>query len=168
VLLWLGGSFAAALLLARLGGRLARGPALGFSAGLLFAGGDISAKLVIYAGIWLVALTTLVLCYGLGTSILQGAFQHGDALTGAGLATLTTNAVPIAAGFAVFGEQLPSGARGAFQIAAFATLIASAVLLAHTRATPADGPPPTADRSGRRPRGARSPARSRGRSPRSR
>ena len=141
VLLWLGASFAAAMLLARLGGRLASGPALGLAAGLLFAGGDISAKLVVYGGIWLVALTTLVICYALGTSILQGAFQHGDALTGAGLATLTTNAVPIAAGFAVFGEQLPGGARSVFQIAAFAALVASAVLLANTPAVPAESPP---------------------------
>lgn len=59
--------------------------------------------------------------------------EHGDAFTGAGLATLTTNAVPIAAGFAVFGEQLPNGARGVFQPAAFAALIVSAVPLAHTR-----------------------------------
>lgn len=144
VLLWLGASFAGAILLARLGGGLARGAALGLAAGLLFAGGDISAKLVVYGGTWLVALVTLVVCYALGTSILQGAFQHGDALTGAGLATLTTNAVPIAAGFIVFGERLPGGARGVFQLAAFATLIASAVLLAHRRAAPAGATPSTA------------------------
>ena len=113
VLLWLGGSTVAALVLARFGAGLARGASLGLAAGLLFAGGDISAKLVVYGGIWLVAVSTLIVCYALGTSILQGAFQHGNALTGAGLATLATNAVPIAAGFAVFGEQLPGGARGA-------------------------------------------------------
>jgi hypothetical protein len=133
VLLWLGGSTAAALVLARFGAGLARGVSLGLAAGLLFAGGDISAKLVVYGGIWLVAVSSLIVCYALGTSILQGAFQHGNALTAAGLATLATNAVPIAAGFVVFGEQLPSGARGICQLAAFATLIASAVLLAHTR-----------------------------------
>lgn len=144
VLLWLGSSLAAAVVIARLRTRLARGPALGLAAGLLFAGGDISAKLVIYGGVWLVALATLVVFYALGTSILQGAFQHGDALTGAGLATLGTNAVPIVAGFVVFGEQLPGGARGFFQLAAFAALIASAVLLARTRAVPADAALPTA------------------------
>jgi len=132
--LWLGGSAATALLLARFGGGLARGPALGLAAGLLFAGGDISAKLVVYGGIWLTAAVTLIICYALGTSVLQGAFQHGDALTAAGLATLATNAVPIAAGFLVFGEQLPHGARGGLQIAAFATLVASAALLARAPA----------------------------------
>jgi hypothetical protein len=130
VLLWLGASSAAAIVLARFGAGLARGASLGLAAGLLFAGGDISAKLVVYGGIWLVAVSTLIVCYALGTSILQGAFQHGNALTGAGLATLATNAVPIAAGFLVFGERLPDGARGVLQLVAFALLVGSAVLLA--------------------------------------
>ena len=128
--LWLGGSAAAALILAVFGSGLARGPALGLAAGLLFAGGDISAKVVVYGGLWLLAVLTLVLCYALGTSILQGSFQHGDALTGAGLATLATNAVPIAAGFIIFGEQLPHGAKGTLQLAAFASLVVSAAILA--------------------------------------
>jgi hypothetical protein len=132
VLLWLGASTTGALALAKLGVGLARGPALGLAAGLLFAGGDISAKLAVYGGIWLVAVSSLIVCYALGTSVLQGAFQHGDALTGAGLATLATNAIPIAAGFVVFGEQLPDGTRGVLQLAAFASLVASAVLLART------------------------------------
>ncbi len=141
VLIWLGGSTVAALVLARFGAGLARGASLGLAAGLLFAGGDISAKLVVYGGIWLVAVSTLIVCYALGTSILQGAFQHGDALTGAGLATLATNAVPIAAGFVVFGEQLPGGARGVLQLVAFASLVGSAVLLARTpRPLPVDVP----------------------------
>ena len=141
VLLWLGGSSAAALVLARFGAGLARGASLGLAAGLLFAGGDISAKLVVYGGIWLVAVGSLIVCYALGTSVLQGAFQHGDALTGAGLATLATNAVPIAAGFVVFGEQLPGGARGVLQLVAFASLVGSAVLLARTpHPLPADVP----------------------------
>jgi hypothetical protein len=144
ILLWLGGSTAAALVLARLGAGLARGASLGLAAGLLFAGGDISAKLVVYGGIWLVAASALIVCYALGTSVLQGAFQHGDALTGAGLATLTTNAVPIAAGFAIFGEQLPGGGKGVLQIAAFAALILTAVLLANTQRVAADQASPPA------------------------
>ena len=142
VALWLGCSAAAALTLARLGIGLARGPALGLAAGLLFAGGDISAKLVVYGGIWFVAALTLVVCYALGTSILQGAFQHGDALTGAGLATLATNAVPIAAGFIVFGEQLPEGTKGALQVAAFASLVVSAAFLTRVRRPTAAEPVP--------------------------
>jgi hypothetical protein len=140
VAVWLAGSAGAAVLLAasRLG--LARGPALGLAAGLLFAGGDISAKLVVYGGIWFIAVISLIVCYGLGTSVLQAGFQHSNALTAAGLATLATNAVPIAAGFVVFGEQLPHGARGTLQIAAFASLVVSAAFLA--RATPPTEPPP--------------------------
>ena len=153
ILLWLAASSAAAILIARLGAGLARGPALGLAAGLLFAGGDISAKLVVYGGIWLVALTTLVVCYALGTSLLQGAFQHGDALTGAGLATLTTNAVPIAAGFVVFGEQLPGGARGAFQLAAFVALVVGGALLANTRATAPEALPQATPSPVRQPTG---------------
>jgi len=148
VTIWLACSVAAALALARSGVGLARGPALGLAAGLLFAGGDISAKLVVYGGLWLVAGISLIVCYALGTSVLQGAFQHGDALTAAGLATLATNAVPIAAGFVVFGEQLPHGAKGTLQLGAFASLVVSAVLLARVTApTSASTVEPEAPRS---------------------
>jgi drug/metabolite transporter (DMT)-like permease len=141
VLLWLGCSAAAALMLARVRVGLARGPALGLSAGLLLAGGDISAKLIGYGGMWFVAVLSLVVFYALGTSILHSAFQHGDALTGAGLATLATNAIPIAAGFLVFGEQLPRGLKGALQVAAFISLVLSAVFLARVRLPTAAGQP---------------------------
>ena len=133
VAIWLGCTVGVALILAVSRTRLARGPALGLAAGLLFAGGDISAKLITYGGLWLLALLTLIACYGLGTSLLQAAFQHSNALTAAGLATLATNAVPIAAGFLVFGEQLPAGPKGALQVAAFGSLVVSAILLARKR-----------------------------------
>jgi heavy metal translocating P-type ATPase len=130
VALWLGLLLAAAVGLGQRRGGLAAGPALGLAAGLLFAGGDISAKLAVYAGPWLAAIVTLIIFYGLGTSVLQGSFQHANALTGAGLATLATNAIPIAAGFVVFGEQLPHGARGSLQVTAFVLLVFSGALLA--------------------------------------
>ena len=51
----------------------------------------------------------LVPAYALGSIELQAAFQHGDALTAAGMATLTTNAVPIAAGVCSCGRaSLPA------------------------------------------------------------
>lgn len=130
VSVWLVATSAGALVLAVVGLGIARAPALGLAAGLLFACGDICAKLVGYGGAWLLAVALLVACYALGTGVLQGGFQHGGALTAAGLATLATNAVPIAAGFVVFDEQLPSGVQGALQLAAFASLVVSAVLLA--------------------------------------
>ncbi len=128
--LWLTLLLAVAVVLGRRRTGLAVGPALGLAAGLLFAGGDISAKLVVYGGPWLAAAATLIAFYGLGTSVLQGSFQHANALTGAGLATLATNAVPIAAGFVIFGEQLPHGAKGGLQLAAFSLLVFSGALLA--------------------------------------
>ena len=139
VAVWLGGSALAAVTLLAFPHRLARGPALGLAAGLLFAGGDISAKLIVYGGGWLLAFVPLVVYYALGTSVLQAAFQHSNALTAAGLATLVTNAVPIAAGFVVFDEQLPAGAQGLLQVAAFASLVVSAALLARS---PRSGAPP--------------------------
>lgn len=128
--LWLVCSSGAAVILAGSRLRIGRGPTLGLAAGLLFAGGDISAKLVGYGGEWLFVLSALIVCYGLGTSALQTAFQNSDALTAAGLATLATNAVPIAAGFVIFDERLPRGTRGALQLAAFASLVVSGALLA--------------------------------------
>jgi hypothetical protein len=136
VALWLALTLGVAVGLARHGFGLARGPALGLAAGMLFAGGDISAKLVVSGGVYFAAISSLIVCYALGTSVLQAAYQHSDALTAAGLATLATNAIPIAAGFLVFDEQLPGGARSVLQIAAFASLIVSAAFLARaTRGT---------------------------------
>ena len=125
--------------------RFGRAASLGLATGLLFADGDISAKLVGYGGLWLIALVTLVVAYGTGTSVLQSAYQQGDALTAAGTATMVTNAVPIVAGFVLFHETLPHGIRAALQIAAFACLVVSAVALGHQQAPRADGPliPPT-------------------------
>jgi hypothetical protein len=146
VSVWLGATVAGAAALALLRLRLARGPALGLAAGLLFAAGDMSAKLVVYGGLWLLAILSLIVCYALGTSLLQAAYQHGSALATAGLATLATNAVPIAAGFVVFGEKLPHGAKGVLQIAAFASLVVSAVFLGRSsrptgRSQPAENQP---------------------------
>ena len=95
------------------------------------------AKLVSFGGIWFVALVPLVAGYGVGTSVLQGAFQRGSALTAAGLATLVTNAVPIAAGFVLFDEALPHGAGGLLEILAFGSIVASAALLGRS-ARPSD------------------------------
>ena len=48
----------------------------------------------------------------------------------AGIATLLTNALPIAAGTIVLKEPVPSGAFGALRILAFAAVTAGAILLA--------------------------------------
>jgi|SRR5271165_33076 len=142
VVIWLAACGGAAALLIVIPTRFGRAASLGLAAGLLFADGDMSAKLVGYGGLWLVALATLIVAYGIGTSVLQSAYQRGDALTAAGTATMVTNAVPIAAGFVLFGETLPHGARAVLQIAAFACLVASAVMLGHRQVPRAGDPTP--------------------------
>jgi hypothetical protein len=123
---------AVALVVSRL--PFARAATLGLAAGLLFAGGDISVKLVVHGGWWIAAVVTLIAFYAFGTMRLQAAFQHGDALTAAGIATLAATAVPIAAGFALFGESLPGGWQTALQLAGFATAVIGAVGLSTPRA----------------------------------
>ncbi len=149
VVIWLAACGGGAALLIATPTRFARAASLGLAAGLLFADGDISAKLVGYGGLWLVALATLIVAYAVGTSVLQLAYQRGDALTAAGMATMAANAVPIAAGFVLFGETLPRGMRAVLQVAAFACLVASAVALGHQQAPRADKPN-GADRIGER------------------
>src|SRR5580765_844795 len=144
-IIWLAACGAGAALLIAIPTRFGRAASLGLAAGLLFADGDISAKLIGYGGVWLLALLTLIIAYAVGTSVLQSAYQRGDALTAAGTATMVTNAVPIAAGFVLFGESLPHGARAVLQVAAFACLVMGAVALGHQQPPPAADPAPRAD-----------------------
>src|SRR5258708_816109 len=148
IVIWLGVCGAGAVLLIVIPTHFARAASLGLATGLLFADGDMSAKLIGYGGLWLVALVTLIVGYGTGTSVLQSAYQRGDALTAAGTATVVTNAVPIAAGFVLFGETLPQGMRAVAQVAAFACLVAGAVALGRQDAPPATEPVPGADPTG--------------------
>jgi hypothetical protein len=131
---WLGacGGAAAMLSVARL--RASHASILGLAAGLLFSGGDISAKLAVPGGAWLLVAVPLVAFYALGSIQLQSAFQHGDAVTAAGIATLTTNAVPIVAGILLLHETLPGGASRVLQIVAFALVVGGAALLTDPRA----------------------------------
>ena len=135
---WLVASAAAAVVFMRLlGGAIGAGPAWGIAAGILFAAGDVSTKMAVSSGPEDFAfLICLVVFYVAGTAVLQAGFQRGSALTTAGLATLLTNALPIAAGMTVFREPLPAGWIGAVRIVAFAAVVAGAVLLAsRTKAT---------------------------------
>jgi hypothetical protein len=69
-------------------------------------------------------------------------YQRGSALTVAGLSTLCTNALPIAAGTIVLHEPVPAGALGVLRVFAFAGVVAGAILLAHP--DPQPGPRPQA------------------------
>ncbi len=113
------------------------GPAWGIAAGILFAAGDVSTKMAVSGSIKNVPfLVCLIVFYTAGTAVLQAGFQRGGALTTAGLATLMTNALPIAAGMVVFHEPLPGGWVGAARIASFAAVIAGAVLLSSRTKAP--------------------------------
>jgi hypothetical protein len=68
---------------------------------------------------------------------MQLGYQAGGALTVAGLATLLTNALPIAAGTIVLAEPVPSGAFGSVRVLAFAAVPGGAFLLAHPERRPA-------------------------------
>jgi hypothetical protein len=131
ILVWLGASAAAAVLVLLLG-RMVVGVAVasGIAGGLFFSIGDISTKLVTQGGIRIAFLLTLILGYALGTALLQLGYQAGGALTVAGLATLLTNALPIAAGTVVLDEPVPAGAFGGLRILAFAAVVTGAFLLA--------------------------------------
>ena len=97
-------------------------------------------------------LVCLIVFYGSGSAVLQAAFQHGGALTTAGLSTLMTNALPIAAGMVLFHEPLPSGLIGAVRVAAFAAVVAGAVLLAARGKETEPRPRGAVDPSGPSPR----------------
>ena len=60
LIIWLAACGGGAVLLIVVPTRFARAASLGLAAGLLFTDGDISAKLVGYGGLWLVALATLI------------------------------------------------------------------------------------------------------------
>ena len=156
IIIWLAACGAGAALLIAIPTRFGRAASLGLATGLLFSIGDISAKLIGYGGAWLLALVSLIIGYGIGTSVLQSAYQKGDVLTAAGTATMVTNAVPIVAGFVLFGETLPHGIRAVAQVAAFTCLIASAVFLGRKdapSAAPADPPASSAEPAGESPPG---------------
>ena len=122
-----GGAAACVVLLPR---AIGRAPAWGIASGILFAAGDVATKMAVSGKLEDAAfLVCLIVFYGAGTAVLQAAFQRGGALATAGLSTLLTNALPIAAGMVLFHEPLPSGWTGAVRVAAFAAVVGGAVLL---------------------------------------
>jgi len=131
ILVWLGASGAGALLILLLGRALiGAAVAAGIAGGIFFSIGDISTKLVTQGGVRTGFLITVIVGYLLGTVLLQLGYQAGGALTVAGLATLLTNALPIAAGTIVLDEPVPSGVYGGLRILAFAAVVVGGVLLA--------------------------------------
>jgi hypothetical protein len=141
ILLWLGATGALALLVLLVGnGLLGVAAANGVAGGLFFSIGDISTKIATQGGVRIAFLVTLILGYTLGTALLQIGYQAGGALTVAGLATLLTNALPIAAGTIVLDEPVPSGAFGGLRVLAFAAVTVGAFLLARPDTSAATTP----------------------------
>jgi len=131
IMLWLGVTAAVAVLLVIVGRRRwGAAVANGLAGGLFFSIGDISTKLTTQGGARTAFVVLLLVGYFAGTALLQVGYQAGAALTVAGLATLTTNALPIAAGTVVLDEPLPGGWLGALRLVAFIAVVTGAVLLA--------------------------------------
>ena len=145
IALWLGAITGTAVLVLTSGRAfLGQGVGNGIAGGLFFAAGDICTKLATEGGARTLFVIPLIVGYLLGTSLLQIGYQSGAALTVAGIATLLTNAVPIAAGTVMLHEPLPTGALGVVRVLAFVAVTAGAILLARPdRPAPAP-PPPTA------------------------
>jgi hypothetical protein len=131
ILLWLAATGAAAVVALALGRAFgARAVSEGVAGGLLFSIGDISVKVATQGGVRATFAIGVIVGYTLGTAFLQFGYQRGGALMVAGLATLLTNALPIAAGTVVLGEPMPSGVFGGVRVVAFAAVTLGAILLA--------------------------------------
>ncbi len=130
------------LVAAAFAGPLARlltgGAGLGIAAGLCYAAGDVGTKAVVGGGARVLFSLPVLAAHGLGFVSLQLGFQRGGVIATAGVATLFTNAVPIAAGMVLFGDGLPSGALGIARLLSFAAVVAGAALLTRAPAFPAE------------------------------
>jgi hypothetical protein len=138
VTVWIGVSLLAACAAAA----LRSGAGLGIAAGILYAAGDVATKAALPGGGRLAFVPVLLACHGLAFASLQLGFQRGGALATAGVATLLTNALPIAAGTTIFAEGL--GAAPWLRLLAFAATVAGAVVLSR--------PAPAAEAPGVLPR----------------
>jgi hypothetical protein len=131
ILFWLAVTAAIALVLIFLGRKFGFvAVAYGLAGGLFFSIGDVSTKIATQGGARAAFVVTLIVGYTLGTALLQIGYQAGGALTVAGLATLLTNAVPIAAGTIILDEAVPGGLLGGLRVLAFAAVTVGAVFLA--------------------------------------
>ena len=131
VIVWMAASVAVVPALVR---ALPGGAGFGTAAGVLYAAGDVGTKAAVVGGARLWFVPALLACHGLAFICLQLAFQRGGKLGTAGLAVLWTNALPIVAGTAVFGEALPEGWQGAARVGAFCLVLLSAANLSRSPA----------------------------------
>ena len=140
IVAWLACSAAIAAVAAFPGARLlAPGAGLAAAAGVLYAAGDVGTKAAVHGGVRLAFVPALLAAHGLAFVALQLSFQRGGPLATAGVATLLTNSLPIAAGFVVFSESLPGGPLGVLRVVAFVLVVLGAGALG-THASPAAAP----------------------------
>jgi hypothetical protein len=145
VIAWIAGSAAlAAIVLVAATPRIGRGLSYATAAGVLMAAGDVATKVATSDAARPWTIVPALALYGIGTSCLQIAYQHGGPVATAGVATLLTNAIPIVAATTILHEGLPGGALGVLRVAAFVAVVAGAVALARAEpappAAPADAP----------------------------
>jgi hypothetical protein len=106
------------------------GAGLAVAGGLLYSAGDVATKAAVGGLRPLVLFALLVpACHGLAFCCVQLSFQRGAALATAGVTTLLTNVLPIAAGLVVFGEVMPGGTAGILRWLGFAGAVIGATLL---------------------------------------
>jgi hypothetical protein len=103
----------------------------------MYAAGDVASKAAVHGGLALAFVPAVLAAHGLAFMALQLSFQRGGALPTIGVSTLLTNALPIAAGLAIFGETLPGGALGVVRAVAFVLVVVGAGALA-ARPRPAE------------------------------
>lgn len=135
---------ASAILAALLGVR-GSGAGLGLAAGALYAAGDVGTKAAVHGGAWLLVVPVVLAAHGAAFVALQIGFQRGTPLATAGTSTLLTNALPIAAGIALFHEHLPGGALGVLRVVAFASVVVAAAMLARQPSETTRSPISTAE-----------------------
>lgn len=102
----------------------------GVAAGTLYAAGDVATKTAVHGGAWLGLLPVVLAAHGGAFIALQTGFQRAGALATAGVASLLTNALPIAAAVAVLHERLPAGPLGVVRVVSFIFVVAAAAMLA--------------------------------------
>jgi hypothetical protein len=158
VIAWLAASgLAAAISVAVKPRFLALGAGLGLAAGILYSAGDVATKAAVAGGVAVAFAAAVLGFHGLAFVALQLGFQRGGALATAGVASLFTNALPIAAGTTIFHEHVPAGPEGVARVAAFAAVVLGAAALARPGSATEKGPRRT--RSGRLASAAPAPAR---------
>ena len=110
--------------------RLAPGAGFGLAAGVTYAAADVGTKEAVHGGALVLFAAPVWACHGLAFVLIQFSFQRGRALATAGLSSFMTNALPIAAGLAIFHETTPPGVLGGLRFVAFGCVVLGAAAVA--------------------------------------